>query len=443
MEKLFGTDGIRAKANRFPLNAETAVKVGRAVARLFSDNGKMIYVGQDTRLSSDMLSMAVASGICSAGLNACLLGTIPTPAVAYLTKTDEAAAGIVISASHNPYQDNGIKVFQSNGRKISRSHEKTLEKMIGMDKGQAAEETGRLLENKNGAERYFAFLKNNINEKINNIDIVIDCANGATSELAPRLFQSIGIKTNVIAAQPDGRNINAGCGSEHPQMLSEQVKSTKSQIGFAFDGDGDRLIAVDEKGNLLTGDQLLAIYANYYLNNNKLSSFKTVVSTVMSNLGLQDALKKMGLEHKVCQVGDRNVMETMVSCGALLGGESSGHLIFSDLHTTGDGILAAVMLLNAVSQSGKLLSELSQNLIRLYPQKLINVKISSKPPLESVPEIQKVIEEIENLLDSKGRVLVRYSGTENLCRVMVESIDDKLAYDLSGRIARVISTSLG
>ncbi len=441
-KKLFGTDGIRGIANRFPLDIETAAKTGRAIARVFAKQpGAKIYIGQDTRLSSDMLAMAVASGICSAGIDACLLGVIPTAGVAYLTRNYGGAAGVVISASHNPFEDNGIKVFQANGHKASRLQEEAIENKVFQDNEELSE-PGKLVERNGNLDGYLEFLKNNFKIFPKHIDIIVDCANGAASDIAPRLFASLGISASIMAAAPDGRNINADCGTEHPDRLIKEVIATGASMGFAFDGDADRLLAVDEKGQPLTGDQLLAIYADHYQRHRRLKS-ATIVSTVMSNLGLRQALRSMGLDFRSCPVGDRNVVEAMQESGAIIGGEPSGHIILRDIHTTGDGLLAALMLLEAAGASGLSLSKLCKKLIRLYPQKLVNVPVVSKPPLASVPEINSAIAGVENELGDSGRVLVRYSGTQNLCRVMVEAEDERLVTKYADLIAECISSQLG
>ncbi len=439
--RLFGTDGIRALANRFPLDVETAAKIGRAIGRVFSNDGTTIYIGQDTRLSSDMLSMAVAAGICSSGMNACMLGVIPTAGVAYFTRSCGGAAGVVISASHNPFEDNGIKVFQANGQKITILQEKAIENRVSQT-GKGSPRPGRLVDLDNKRDGYLQFLKNNFKNIPQHINIVIDCANGATSDIAPLLFSSFGIKLRVIASAPDGRNINADCGTEHPGRLAKQVLSSGAAMGFAFDGDGDRLLAVDEKGNLLNGDQLLAIFAAHYQKHRRLKS-KTVVATVMSNLGLKQALRSMGLDFMSCPVGDRNVAEAMQENRAVIGGEPSGHIILRDIHTTGDGLLAAMMLLEAVHAAGLPLSELCQNLIRLYPQKLVNVQVGSKPRLDSIAEIRETISKVEQELGPSGRVLVRYSGTQSLCRVMVEAEKENLAAKYAAVIAECIDKHIG
>ena len=440
--RLFGTDGIRARANRYPLDVETAAKVGRAIAQVFGRAGDTIYIGQDTRLSSNMLAMAVGAGICSAGINACQLGVIPTAGVAYLTKREKGAAGVVISASHNPFEDNGIKVFQPNGKKASCRQEKEIEDKVFDGFGEQLPCPGRLTTFDDSIASYISFLKNNFKYYLKQIDIVIDCANGATSYIAPELFSELGLRVKVLAAAPDGRNINAGCGSEYPEKLAREVVSSGAAMGFAFDGDGDRLVAVDEKGSLLSGDHLLAVFASHYLEHRKVES-KTVVSTIMSNLGLTEALQKIGMVHLSCRVGDRNVAEAMQESGAVLGGEASGHLILGDLHTTGDGLLAALMLLEAYQSYGIPLSELGNRLIQLYPQKLVNVPVSRKPPLDSLPEVKAAISRVEKKLGTSGRVLVRYSGTESLCRVMVEANDEKTAEDYSKQIAQCIARVIG
>ncbi len=426
MEKLFGTDGIRGLANEYPMTVEMAVRVGRAVATIFRDHSgnPEIIVGRDTRLSGHMLESAIVAGICSAGGDACLTGVLPTPGVAFTASAAKAGAGIVISASHNPFYDNGIKLFNGNGSKLSDEKEAEIEKLVFGDtiasQSLSGHETGTVILQDDAPEKYIAFLKSTLSAdfSIDSLKIVLDCANGATFRTAPQLFSDLGADVAALGVDPDGKNINHHCGSEHPAGLVQRVMETGADIGLALDGDGDRLIAVDEKGQILSGDHILLICANLMKQQGRLKN-QCVVSTVMSNMGLGVALKKMGIRHEKSKVGDRYVMERMNACGAVVGGENSGHMIFADHHTTGDGSLTALKLIEAIQAENRPLSELSR-VMSLYPQVLINVEVHSKPDIESVPEIVAAVKSVESDLGDKGRVFVRYSGTQPICRVMVE-----------------------
>ena len=426
MGKLFGTDGIRGKAGKYPMNAEMAMRVGRAVASVFKDNKgrSKIVVGKDTRLSGDMFETAIVSGIRSLAGDAYLTGVFPTPGIAFITSSMNANAGIVISASHNPYFDNGIKVFKGDGFKLSDEKETEIEKLVledttGLD-SQDTIKTDKVQHIDNAKEKYIAFLKNalKIKEPLTKLKAVLDCSNGATHRIAPELFVELGADVESIAVHPNGKNINHHCGSEHPEGLIKKVLDRKADIGLAFDGDGDRLIAVDERGQILSGDHILAICAKAMKQKGILEN-NVVVSTVMSNMGLGAALEGMGIRHETSQVGDRYVMQKMMVSGAILGGEDSGHTIFADYHTTGDGILTALKLIEAMQLENKPLSDLSK-IMTVYPQVLMNVEVQNKPDIETVPEIVESIQSVESELGTQGRVLVRYSGTQMLCRVMVE-----------------------
>lgn len=426
MGKLFGTDGIRGKAGKYPMNAEMAMRVGRAVARVFKDDKgrSKIVVGKDTRLSGDMFETAIVSGIRSLAGDVYLTGVFPTPGIAFITSSMNASAGIVISASHNPYFDNGIKVFKGDGFKLSDEKETEIEKLVLEDTaGHVSQDkikTDRVQHIDKAKEKYIAFLKNAIKteEPLLKLKAVLDCSNGATHHIAPELFVELGADVESIAVHPNGKNINHHCGSEHPEGLIKKVLDRKADIGLAFDGDGDRLIAVNERGQILSGDHILAICAKAMKQKGVLEN-NVVVSTVMSNMGLGAALKGMGIRHVTSQVGDRYVMQKMMVCGAILGGEDSGHMIFADYHTTGDGILTALKLIEAMQLENKPLSDLSK-VMTVYPQVLINVEVQNKPDIETVPEIVDAIQSVESELGTQGRVLVRYSGTQPLCRVMVE-----------------------
>lgn len=449
MGRLFGTDGIRGKANEYPMTAETALRAGRAIARVFRRKGgtTSIIIGKDTRMSGPMLEHALISGICSMGGNALLAGILPTPGVAFMTKAMGIDAGVVISASHNPYQDNGIKIFGSDGFKLSDETEREIEGLIlEEERGKCLKDPdspGRTYAVDDARERYVAFLRDAApgHESLQGMRVVLDCANGATFQAAPSTFRELGVSVNTLFAEPDGRNINLNCGSEHPERLSEEVVATKADVGLAFDGDGDRVIAVDETGKVVRGGQILAICAKVMKGQGRLRN-NLVVSTVMSNIGMKLALKGLGIDCLTTQVGDRHVLHEMLASGACIGGEDSGHMIFLDHHTTGDGIITALQLICAMKQEAKPLSRLA-GLVRIFPQRLVNIEVKEKPDLESVPEIVSVIEGVERELGDKGRVLVRYSGTQPMCRVMVEGPTDRDTEEYCRRIAEVIKRRLG
>jgi phosphoglucosamine mutase len=423
MGKLFGTDGIRGKAGEYPMTEEMAVRIGRTVALLFTgtDGPSKIVVGRDTRESGPMLESALAAGICSVGADTCLAGVIPTPGVAFLTSAVMAGAGIVISASHNPYDDNGIKIFNGSGYKLSEEIEAEIEALVlNRDAFVPRQPAGRVTTNSEMVEIYISFLHSRLSSDLSlkGLNLILDCANGATSHIAPGLFSKLGARVEALGIQPDGKNINAACGSEHPEGLIDKVLSTHADLGLAFDGDGDRLLAVDENGGVLSGDQILAICARDMKQKGRLKN-DLVVSTVMSNMGFGVALQNMGIRHVTTGVGDRQVMEKMIATGAVLGGEDSGHMIFADKHTSGDGILSALELIEALRTADQPLSELKK-VMTVYPQVLINVDVRSKPDITTVPAVAEAIKSVETQLGNQGRVLVRYSGTQPLCRVMVE-----------------------
>jgi len=453
MGKLFGTDGIRGLANEDPMTPEMAVKIGKAIAFYFKEkqkgekNKKGIIVGRDTRISGPMLENALVSGITSMGVDVYLTGVLPTPGIARMIVEENALAGVVISASHNPYFDNGIKIFNEDGFKLSDKSETEIENHIMgkqnrfLNKG--INKTGRIYKVKNPVDNYVAFLKKSIPNGISfdGLKIIFDCANGATFQAAPILFSGLGIDSEFLFVEPDGMNINDNCGSEHPDALTKKVLEQGADMGLAFDGDGDRLIAVDNKGTIATGDQIIAVFAHHLKNQNKLKENKAV-TTIMSNMGLGVSLKELGITHGMSNVGDRYVMEKMKTEGAVLGGENSGHIIFLDHHTTGDGMLAGLKLLEAVCFSKKPLSEFI-NIMDIFPQKMINVEVKSKPELESVPLIMEAIQTAEHSLGEKGRVLVRYSGTQPICRVMVEGPTEEETKNHCKMIAEAVEKHLG
>jgi phosphoglucosamine mutase len=372
---------------------------------------------------------------------------LPTPGIAFVTQSMRADAGIVISASHNPYQDNGIKIFSGNGFKLSDDEEEEIEKLILGNKlpemVPPVREMGQAYRLEDVHGRYIVFLKNTFPREftMEGIKIVLDTANGATYKIAPDTFFELGANIEVIHHTPNGLNINDHCGSQHTQDLKKRVVDSKADIGLAFDGDGDRLIAVDEKGNEISGDQVLIICARKLKEKGKLKN-DLLVSTVMSNLGLKVACKKYGIQHHASKVGDRYVLEDMVRLGGIIGGEEAGHMIFREHHTTGDGIISAIQLIAAMVEMGKPLSELSK-MMEIFPQKLINVDVKSKPDISTLPKVTEVIKQVESELGDNGRVLVRYSGTQNMCRVMVEGPSQAVTEKYCQQIAEVIKKTIG
>ena len=445
MAKLFGTDGIRGIAHQDPITEEMGRRLGHALITFLAGKGAdaSVVIGRDTRASGEMLDLAVADGVLGAGGTVYRVGVIPTPAVAYLTRVQGAGAGVVISASHNSHEYNGFKVFSSGGYKLSQEEEREVEALILHGRGPYPRNGAvEVKEQKNTYERYLAFLRGTLPKGfvLRNRRIVLDCANGATSQVAPLLLEGLGAEVEALFVTPDGKNINQDCGSEHTESLRQKVLDMKAHVGLAFDGDGDRLIAVDERGQVLSGDQILTIFARMLRGRGALKK-NLVVSTVMSNMGLGVALEALGIEQVSTPVGDRWVMEEMRARGASLGGEDSGHMIFSDHHTTGDGLLSALQLLLSMETLQQPLSELGK-LMRPFPQTLVSVPVLTKPPLSEVPELEKVIKEVEAVLGKRGSVLVRYSGTEPVCRVMVEGEREKEVQAHARRIADVIQRTL-
>lgn len=448
MGRLFGTDGIRGEANRYPMDASMAFAVGQAVTHILKKEGHKprVIIGKDTRISGYMLESSLESGITSMGGIAYLVGVLPTPGIAFITESMRADAGIVISASHNPFQDNGIKIFSGNGFKLSDEQEDFIEKLIFEGRlpemVPPARDMGYAYRINDVHGRYIVFVKNTFPRdlSIEGMKISMDVANGATYLVAPEVFTELGASLKVIHNTPNGLNINENCGSQHTADLKKCVLENGSDIGLAFDGDGDRLIAVDEKGNEITGDQILIICAKMLKDEGRLKN-DMVVSTVMSNLGLILACKKYGFKHHASKVGDRYVLEDMQRLGAVIGGEDSGHMIFLHHHTTGDGIITALQLISAMVKTGKPLSELAK-LMEVYPQKLINVEVSRKPELSTVPQIVEAIRQVEAELKDEGRVLIRYSGTQNMCRVMVEGPTKEATEKYCKQLADIVRVAL-
>lgn len=430
--KLFGTDGVRGVANKEPMTAETALKLGRAIAHVARSrrSGKhKILVGKDTRLSCYMLENALAAGICSMGVDVLLVGPIPTPGIAFLTTNMRCDAGVVISASHNPYQDNGIKFFAHDGFKLSDREEEEIERLVFSDELDqdcpTAHDIGKAVRIDDALGRYVVFVKNTFsrNLSLDGLRIVLDCANGAGYKAAPLVFEELGADVIPLGVHPDGQNINADCGSLHPEIMCREVRRVGAQLGVALDGDADRVIFADEHGNEVDGDRIMGLLAWDLLRRDALNK-KTVVATVMSNMGLEIALREMGASLVRTPVGDRYVVERMRSDGFNFGGEQSGHLIFLDYNTSGDGILSALQVMKVMTESGKSLSELAAR-VKKYPQVLKNVQVSSRKDLESIPEVNKAMAEARTRLGDSGRLLVRYSGTQLLCRVMAEGPEDE------------------
>ncbi|MFH1481004.1 MAG: phosphoglucosamine mutase [Pseudomonadota bacterium] len=447
MGRLFGTDGIRGIFEQEPMTREMGFKIGSALVTLCKKRSQRptIIIGRDTRFSGKILEEAVVSGVFSKGGKTILLDVFPTPGLAFMARETNADAGIMISASHNPYDYNGFKVLSSEGYKISDEEESELEEILFEGRGPVALDIDLGLTEKIecAGQRYISFLKETLWEKhtFEGMKIVLDCANGAAYHVAPDLFTQLGAGVEALFVNPDGKNINRGCGSQYPQILSSTVVETGAHAGLAFDGDGDRLIAVDEKGGVLTGDQILIICAKMLRDRNQLKN-NLVISTVMSNMGFQIALGVLGINHFAARVGDRYVLEEMKAKGAILGGEDSGHIIFLQHHTTGDGLLTAVQLLSAMKNAGRPLSQLS-TLMSRFPQTLLNVPVREKPEISSVPELAMIIGRVEKELGGKGRVLVRYSGTEPLCRIMVEGEEKRAIDHYANQIGDVVKKRLG
>lgn len=447
MRTLFGTDGIRGVANVHPMTTEIAMQIGRGIA--FQVKSKQhrnrVVIGKDTRLSGYMLENALAAGICSMGVDVMLLGPLPTPAIAFITASMRADAGVVISASHNPFQDNGIKIFSRNGFKLPDQQELELEELIFSQKMEAlrptAEEVGKAFRIDDSGGRYIVFLKNTFPKEytLDDFHIVLDCAHGATYKVAPHVFEELGATVTTIGVNPDGTNINEGCGALHPERMAEKVKELGADIGIALDGDGDRLIVCDEKGRIVDGDHTMAICANLLIDQEKLNK-NTLVATVMSNMGLETAMTNMGGKLIRTNVGDRYVVEEMRRHQYNFGGEQSGHLIFTDHNTTGDGIMAGLQLLATMIKQDKPLSELA-TIMESFPQVLKNVRTAQKMNLDLVPKFNKTVQEFTEKLGHDGRILVRHSGTEPVVRVMLEGKDFDIIDGMADDLCELIRTA--
>ncbi len=448
MGKLFGTDGIRGRANVFPMSPDLVLTLGQAIGFYFRNTHShpRILIGKDTRRSGYMLEQALCSGLCSVGVDTFFLGPLPTPGIAYLTRGMRAAAGIVISASHNPYHDNGIKIFSSDGYKLPDDVEDKLEKYMEdkelKDNLPTGTRIGTAKRIDDAIGQYAVFLKEQFPKHLTleGLRLVIDCANGAAYKVAPKVFEELGAEIFLLGVEPDGANINEQCGALYPQQLIERVKLYKADMGIAVDGDADRLIVVDDKGRLVDGDEIMAICSLHFMRQGRLKK-NTLVSTIMSNMGLDIALKKAGGKVIRTKVGDRYVVEEMIKGSYNFGGEQSGHLIFRDCSTTGDGILAALNLLEIVVGQEKRLSELRKCMEPL-PQVMKNVEVKEKVPVESLPELSKLINSVEQGLGREGRVVFRYSGTENLARIMIEGNNRENIEKMAEEIAQTAVRSI-
>ena len=445
--RLFGTDGIRGVANRHPMTAEMALALGRSVAEHFRQRGQRcrVVIGKDTRLSGYMFESAMEAGIVSAGADVMLVGPLPTPAIAFITASMRADAGVVISASHNPFQDNGIKIFGPDGFKLPDEVELEIEsRIVHPDPLTPGPEPriGKAVRLDDAEGRYVQFLKHTFpkDRKLDGMRIVVDCANGAAYRAAPLVFEELGAEVTALSVEPDGRNINDGCGALHPEKAAAEVRRTKAAIGISLDGDADRVILTDENGEVVDGDHILAILGTHLIAQGKLPG-NTVVATVMSNLGLERALAACNGKLLRTAVGDRYVVEAMRQGGFVFGGEQSGHIVFLEEATTGDGLLAALQILSIMVQEGRSLSDLARLMTR-YPQVLLNFTVSRKVPLDSLPPVKAAIAKVERALGQDGRVLVRYSGTEAKARVMIEGVDEPSIRVYAEDIAECLRTSL-
>ncbi|MEZ7734798.1 phosphoglucosamine mutase [Gemella sp. 27098_8_149] len=440
MRKYFGTDGIRGIAGE-SLTADLSFKVGKALGKLLTEKKEhpKVVIGRDTRISCDMIEQALTAGLTSTGVNVMTVGTIPTPAIAYLTKTIETDSGIMISASHNPYQDNGIKIFGPDGFKLTDEQELEIESLIDNSeqiKNASFEKIGKLYGGSELSQKYVQHIKQSISGDLSDIKIALDCANGATTGVAPYIFGDLEADIETIGCQPNGININDNVGSTKIDTISTFVRENNVDVGFAFDGDGDRVLAVDANGNIVDGDKIMFILAKHLKEQGELKD-NMVVSTVMSNIGFYKAIEENGLQSVKTAVGDRYVVEEMRKNDYSLGGEQSGHIVLMNYATTGDGILTAVKLANIIKSTGKSLEELASE-VSIYPQKLVNIKVIDKKAAMEDSEILAECEKVEKELEGNGRILLRASGTENLIRVMVEASSDELTDKYCEQVAKIV-----
>lgn len=440
MGKYFGTDGFRGEAN-IKLTADQAYKIGRFVGWHYGQTKRArVIIGKDTRCSGDMFEYSLIAGLTASGADAYLLHVTTTPSISYLIRSEGFDCGVMISASHNPYYDNGIKLINSDGKKIESEIEEKIEAYIDDEIKDipfaVRENTGRVIDYEEGRKKYLDHIAGSLNCKIPQLKIGIDCANGSASALAPELFDRIGVQSTVINNTPDGININNGCGSTHPETLQKLVREKKLDAGFAFDGDADRCLAVDEEGNVIDGDVIMFVCGKYLKENKRLHE-DTVVTTVMSNIGLYKAFEREGIRSEITDVGDKYVSERMTAGDFSLGGEQSGHIIFSEFASTGDGMLTAVMVLEAIANKNKTLKELASE-VDIYPQLLKNIRVKDKTVTLENENVKKAVKEAEELLADDGRILVRMSGTEPLIRVMVEAQTDEICAKYVNQVIEVI-----
>lgn len=449
--KLFGTDGIRGRANIYPMTGEVAFTLGRAVTAHFqnehSHKKPVIIIGKDTRLSCYMLEQAFSSGVCAQGGHAILTGPLPTPGVAFVTQSMRADAGVMISASHNAFYDNGIKIFDPNGNKLSDKVEKDLEEMLLNPSGipvMLNESLGKARRLDEVVGRYIVKVKSSFNDamSLEGLRLVVDGANGAAYKVAPMIFEELGAEVLSIGNTPNGMNINKDVGALYPKKCSEAVVKYRADLGICLDGDADRLVMIDRHGEIIDGDKIIGLLA-YYLHETKaMGTSKEVVGTVMSNLGLENYIKSLGMDFHRSQVGDRYILQRMKESHSLFGGEPSGHIIFKDVSTTGDGILSALKVVEAMRYFKKDLHQLLDE-IHLYPQVLLNIEVEKKPAVEKIKGLPALQADWEKKLGNKGRILIRYSGTESLCRVMVEGEDGAVIKTCAKEISALIKTQIG
>lgn len=449
MRRLFGTDGVRGTANVEPVTAETAMKLGRAAAYIFKKRAgrHRIVIGKDTRLSGYMLECALTSGICSMGVDVLLVGPLPTPAIAFITKSLRADAGVTLSASHNPFQDNGIKFFSGDGLKLPDETEEQIEDLIFSGKidtiRPTAREVGKAYRIDDAAGRYIEFVKNTIPKgmDLQGLRVVVDCANGAAYKVAPAVLRELGAEVIALSDRPNGVNINRNCGSTHPELIQRAVVEHQAHIGIAHDGDADRAVFASECGILINGDQIMAACAINLQQEGRLKG-NTMVTTVMSNLGLERAMVNAGIQFIRTPVGDRYVLERMIKEGCNFGGEQSGHIIFLDYNTTGDGLITALQVLSLMKKKGQGLAQLT-SCMTLLPQVLVNVKVRERRDLATIPGYTKRLSEIEKRLKDCGRVLIRYSGTERTVRIMIEGEDEQEIARMAQELAEPIRKTIG
>ena len=447
--KLFGTDGIRGRVNEFPITAEVALRMGKAVAnvlRTAGPNRNRVVIGKDTRISGYMLETAITSGLVSMGMDVFLVGPLPTPAVAHLTKSMGAAAGIMITASHNPYEDNGMKIFGPDGYKLSDDLEALIERHILGDEPEPAPlppgQIGKAHRIDDARGRYIEFAKQTAdNVSLHGLKVVVDCGHGAAYFIAPLIFKELGAEVVTMGIQPDGLNINHGCGALHPEQAGDLVRSVNADLGISFDGDADRVIFTDASGQVVSGDRVLALCALGLKQQGRLKN-DTLVATIMSNLGLKEAMKQHGIKVEATAVGDRNVIECIRRNGHSFGGENSGHLIFADHSTTGDGILSALQVLRMMKERKATLAELSA-VMHEYPTQLENMPVASKPPLDSLPKLTALMRTATAEFGDHGRHLIRYSGTENKIRVLVEHREIEQCHSWAGKFSAAIREEIG